>query len=251
MDDSGGALIVTGAARGIGAQVARQAAQAGTPVALFYRSSAGPAGRVVSDIESAGGRAVALQADLCDEAQVARAFEAVDGTFGGLAGLVNNAVYAGEPTRLADLQMAQVEYIMRANLLGVLICVREAARRLSTRNGGAGGAIVSLSSSRAVSTGGAGGWLPLAASKAAIEAVSRGLAVDLADDGIRVNVVRVGVADTETRRSQGADYVKQLVAHVPMRRIGSVEEVSAAVLWLLSPHASYVTGATLDVTGGL
>jgi NAD(P)-dependent dehydrogenase (short-subunit alcohol dehydrogenase family) len=245
------ALIVTGAPRGIGAQVARRAAAGGTPVALFYRSSAEPAKRVVDDIESAGGRAVALQADLGREEEVVRAFETVDRELGPLGGLVNNAVSAGEPTRLADLRGEQVERILRVNVAGVLLCAREAARRMSTRAGGAGGAIVSMSSSRAVNTGGAGGWLPLAASKAAIEVVSRGLAADLAEEGIRVNVVRVGVADTETRRSQGADYVRHLVSQVPMRRIGTVDEMSAAVLWLLSPQASYVTGATLDVTGGL
>jgi len=114
-----------------------------------------------------------------------------------------------------------------------------------------GRALIVTGAARAVHTGGAGGWLPFAASKAGLEAVSRGLAADLAGEAIRVNVVRVGVADTETRRSQGAEYVRQLVAQVPMRRIGAVDEVSAAVLWLLSPEASYVTGATLDVTGGL
>ena len=247
----GGALVVTGAARGIGAQIARSAAAAGTPVALFYRSSAQSAAQVVSDIESAGGRAVAIRADLGHEEEVVRAFETVDQAFGRLEGLVNNAVFAGEPTRLGDLQADQVERVLRANLVGVLLCAREAAKRLSTRAGGGGGAIVSLSSARAVHTGGSGGWLPFAASKAAIETVSRGLAADLAGEGIRVNVVRVGVADTETRRSQGAEYVKQLITEVPMRRIGTVDEVSAAVLWLLSPDASYVTGATLDVAGGL
>src|ERR1035438_8692061 len=159
--------------------------------------------------------------------------------------------HVGRPGILEDLHMDLIERVWRANLLGVLICAREAAQRLSTRTGGAGGAIVSLSSARAIHTGGAGGWLPFAASKAAIETVSRGLAADLAEEGIRVNVGRVGVADTETRRSQGADYVRQLVTQVPMRRIGTADEVSDAVLWLLSPHASYVTGATLDVAGGL
>jgi NAD(P)-dependent dehydrogenase (short-subunit alcohol dehydrogenase family) len=245
------ALIVTGAARGIGAQVARRAAAAGTPVAVLYRSSAESARQVVDDIESDGGRAVAVQADLGREEEVVRAFETVDQELGPLGGLVNNAVFAGEPTRLGDLRGARIEQILRANLVGVLLCAREAALRMSTRAGGAGGAIVSMSSSRAVHTGGAGGWLPFAASKAAVEVVSRGLAADLAEEGIRVNVVRVGVADTETRRSQGADYVRQLVSQVPMRRIGTVDEMSAAVLWLLSPQASYVTGATLDVTGGL
>jgi NAD(P)-dependent dehydrogenase (short-subunit alcohol dehydrogenase family) len=249
--DGGGALVVTGAARGIGAQIARSAAAAGTPVAVFYRSSAQAAAQVVSDIESAGGRAVAIRADLGREEEVVRAFETVDQAFGRLEGLVNNAVFAGEPTRLGDLQAGQVEHVLRANLVGVLLCAREAAKRLSTRAGGGGGAIVSLSSARAVHTGGSGGWLPFAASKAAIETVSRGLAADLAGEGIRVNVVRVGVADTETRRSQGAEYVRQLITEVPMGRIGTVDEVSAAVLWLLSPGASYVTGATLDVAGGL
>jgi NAD(P)-dependent dehydrogenase (short-subunit alcohol dehydrogenase family) len=246
-----GALVVTGAARGIGAQVAHRAAEAGIPVAVFYRSSSGSAAQVVKDINDAGGRAVAIQADLSQEEEVVRAFETVDQAFGRLGGLVNNAVFAGEPTRLEDLQMNQAEQVWRVNLVGALSCIREAANRMSTRIGGDGGAIVSLSSARAVHTGGSGGWLPFAASKAAIEMVSRGLAVDLAEEGIRVNVVRVGMADTETRRSQGADYVQRLISQVPMRRIGTADEVSAAVLWLLSPDASYVTGATLDVAGGL
>lgn len=251
MQDNGGALVVTGAARGIGAQIARQAAAAGTPVALLYRSSSESAAQVVSDIESAGGRAVAIRADLGHEEEVVRAFETVERAFGRLGGLVNNAVFAGEATRVGDLQMDQVERVLRTNVVGVLVCAREAAKRLSTRAGGEGGAIVSLSSAWALHTGGSGGWLPFAASKAAVETVSRGLAADLAEEGVRVNIVRVGVIDTETRRSQGADYVGRLIAQVPMRRIGNADEVSAAVLWLLSPHASYVTGATLDVAGGL
>lgn len=186
-----------------------------------------------------------------DERDVARAFETVDTTFGRLSGLVNNAVFAGKPTALRDLQMTQLMEVLATNLAGALTCIREAASRMSTSEGGAGGSIVSLSSARAVHTGGAGGWYPLAASKSALETVSRGLAVDLAVEGIRVNVARLGVIDTETRRSQGADYVSDLVTHVPMGRIGAPAEASAAVTWLLSSQASYVTAATIDVTGGI
>jgi NAD(P)-dependent dehydrogenase (short-subunit alcohol dehydrogenase family) len=246
-----GALVVTGAARGIGAAIALRAAAEGRPVAVLYRSSSESAARVARDIESGGGRAVAIHADLCDERDVVRAFETVDQRLGPMSGLVNNAVFAGEPTPLGDLEVDRIDQVLRTNLIGVLLCAREAARRMSTRIGGDGGAIVSLSSARAVQTGGAGGWLPFAASKAAIETVSRGLAVDLAPDGVRVNVVRVGVVNTETRRSQGERAVNQLISQVPMGRIGSIDEISAAALWLLSSAASYVTGATLDVAGGL
>lgn len=246
-----GALVVTGGSRGIGARVAFLAAQAGMPVALLYRSRAEAAAEVVRGIEAAGGRAVAIAADVGSEADVVRAFETVDRAFGGLCGLVNNAVIAGDRSRVADLRMDQLELVFRTNVFGAFLCSREATKRLSTRSGGMGGAIVSMSSKIAIDTGAPGAWVPFAACKGALEIMSRGLAKELAEEGVRVNVVRLGVIDTETRWTQGEDRVKKLVAQVPMARIGQPDEVAAAVLWLLSAEASYVTGATLDIAGGL
>jgi NAD(P)-dependent dehydrogenase (short-subunit alcohol dehydrogenase family) len=247
---SAGALVVTGGGRGIGARIAVEAARRGMPVALAYRSRAETASETVREIEAAGGRALAVAADIGSEAEVLRLFARIDETFGGICGLVNNAGVPGGRARLEALRMEQLEQVFRTNVFGAFLCAREAARRMSTRHGGAGGAIVSISSG-AVNTGSPGVWVHYAASKGALETMSRGLATELADDGIRVNVVRAGVIDTEAHRGHGEDRVRQLLAQIPMARIGRPEEVAAAVLWLLSPEASYVTGATIDVAGGL
>jgi NAD(P)-dependent dehydrogenase (short-subunit alcohol dehydrogenase family) len=180
-----------------------------------------------------------------------RAFAAIDEAFGGLCGLVNNAVDAGPPGRLADLRIDALERVFRTNVFGAFACSREAARRLSTRNGGAGGAIVTMSSAIAVKTGAPGTWVHFAASKSALETMSLGLARELAQEGIRVNVVRCGVIATEARLAQDSDYRDRVLAQVPMGRMGDRDEAAAAVLWLLSADSSYVTGATLDVAGGL
>jgi NAD(P)-dependent dehydrogenase (short-subunit alcohol dehydrogenase family) len=245
-----GALVVTGGVRGIGAEIARCAARAGTPVALVYRARADAAAQVVRAIEGEGGRAIAIAADIGQEVEAVRAFAAVDAAFGRLGGLVNCAVDAGVPTDLADLSQAALEAVFRTTLFGTFLCAREAVKRLSTRRGGAGGAIVSLSSAIAVKTG-AAGWVHFAAAKAGLETLSLGLAREVAADGVRVNTVRAGVIATETRLAQRKDYLDRAVAQIPMVRMGEPAEVAAAVLWLLSPDASYVTGATLDVTGGI
>jgi NAD(P)-dependent dehydrogenase (short-subunit alcohol dehydrogenase family) len=182
---------------------------------------------------------------------VARAFEVVDEALGGMRGLVNCAVMAGPPARVADVRMEDVELVFRTNVIGALHCVREAVRRMSTLNGGGGGAIVSMTSAVAYHTGGAGTWVPFAASKAAVEAMSRGLAKELAPEGIRVNTVRCGVIATETRLGQPRDYLQRTAATIPMERMGEPKEVATSVLWLLSDDASYISGATLDVAGGL
>jgi NAD(P)-dependent dehydrogenase (short-subunit alcohol dehydrogenase family) len=246
-----GALVVTGGGRGIGAQIAVRAARAGTPVALIYRSRPDNAARVVGEIEAAGGQAMAIHADIGSEADVTGAFTAVDAAFGPIGGLVNNAVLAGPPRRLAELPASELDEVFRTNVFGAFLCSREAARRLSTKNGGGGGAIVTLSSAHAVNTGAPGNWVHFAASKAALETMSRGLARELAADGIRVNVVRPGVIATETRLGQPKDHLNRALGQVPLARMGTPGEVAAAVLWLLSEQASYVTGATLDVAGGL
>ena len=246
-----GALVVTGGGRGIGAQIALRAAQGGTPVALIYHSRPGNAARVVGKIEAAGGQAIAIRADVGSEADVARAFTAADSALGPLGGLVNNAVWTGPPRTLAELPASELEDVFRTNVFGAFLCSREAARHLSTANGGRGGGIVTLSSAHAVNTGAPGNWVHFAASKASLETMSRGLARELAGQDIRVNVVRPGVIATETRLGQPKDHLDQTLQQVPLRRMGTADEVAAAVLWLLSDDASYVTGATLDVAGGL
>jgi NAD(P)-dependent dehydrogenase (short-subunit alcohol dehydrogenase family) len=248
---SPGALVVIGGGRGIGARIAVQAAQGGAPVALVYRSRPDNAARVVAEIKAAGGRAIAIAADVGSEADVARAFEAVDATLGPVGGLVNNAVMAGPPRRLAELPADELEVVFRTNVLGAFFCCREAARRLSTKNGGDGGGIVLVSSAHAVNTGAPGNWVHFAASKASLETMSRGLAKELAAEGIRVNVVRPGVIATESRLGQPKEHLDRTVAQIPLERMGDAADVAAAMLWLLSDDASYVTGATLDVAGGL
>lgn len=245
------ALVVTGGGRGIGAQIALRAAQGGTPVALIYYSRPDNAARVAGQIEAAGGQAIAIRADVGSEADVARAFTAADSALGPLGGLVNNAVWAGPPRTLAELPASELEAVFRTNVFGAFLCSREAARRLSTANGARGGAIVTLSSAHAVNTGAPGNWVHFAASKASLETMSRGLARELAGQGIRVNVVRPGVIATETRLGQPRDHLERTLRQVPLARMGTADEVATAVLWLLSDEASYVTGAALDVAGGL
>jgi NAD(P)-dependent dehydrogenase (short-subunit alcohol dehydrogenase family) len=248
---SQGALVVTGGGRGIGAQIALGAAKGGTPVALIYRSRPDNAARVVDEIEAAGGRAIAIRGDVGSEDDVAQAFTAADSALGPIGGLVNNAVWAGSPRTLAELPATELEAVFRTNVFGAFLCSREAARRLSTANGGRGGAIVTLSSAHAVNTGAPGNWVHFAASKASLETMSRGLARELAGQGIRVNVVRPGVINTATRLAQPKDHLERTLRQIPLARMGTADEVAAAVLWLLSDEASYVTGASLDVAGGL
>lgn len=246
------ALVITGAAQGIGACIARQAAARNIPVAVLYRTSEDAARKLAVEIESGGGKVMVLAADLGEERDVDRAFSAIDTAFGGVRGLVNNAVTAGDRNEFPDWSLEQVQAVFRTNVFGAFLCARAATRRLSTRYGGIGGAIVSMSSAYAITSAAPHGWIPFAASKAALETMTRGLAKELAEDGVRVNTVRVGVIDTPTRWTQGTDHVQRLIhTVVPMKRIGSPEEVAATVLWLLSDDASYVTGATLDVAGGI
>jgi NAD(P)-dependent dehydrogenase (short-subunit alcohol dehydrogenase family) len=246
-----GAIVITGGSRGIGAEIARRAASAGAPVAVLYRTRADAASAVVAGISAAGGRAVAIAADLTDEAQVVHAFEHIGRELGPISALVNCAVEPGPPVRFTELTSSDLERVVRTNQIGTALCCREGARRMSIERGGRGGVIVSLSSAVAVRTGAPGTWVHFAATKAAIETLSRGLARELAPEGIRVNIVRPGMILTETRLTQSADYRARLLAQVPMARLGEPSEVAAAVLWLLSPAASYVTGAELDVSGGL
>lgn len=242
-------LLVTGAGRGIGAAVARQAAAAGWNLALNYRRDEAAARSVAAAVRALGREALLLPADVADEAQVLAMFAAVDAA-GGLAGLVNNAGIVAAPARLDEMDPARWQRMFAVNVLGSMLCAREAVRRLSTRHGGAGGVIVNLSSV-AARLGAGGQYVDYAASKGAIETFTVGLAREVAAEGVRVAAVRPGIIDTEIHASGGLpDRARDLAPTIPQQRPGTADEVAAAVLWLLSPAASYATGAVIDVGGG-
>ena len=249
-DPGGGAVVVTGGGRGIGSRIAVRAARAGADVAILYQSREDSARDTVREIEAAGARGLAIRADVAVEADVVRAFEEVDRAFGGVRALVNNAASNGGRALVRDVTLEHLDLAFRTNAYGSFLCSREAIRRMSVRSGGRGGAIVNVSSG-ASRLGSPGVWVHYAASKAAVETLSIGLSKELAEDRIRVNVVRCGVIDTEVHARHGEDRVRALMAQVPMKRMGTPDEVAAAAIWLLSDEASYVTGAVLDVTGGL
>jgi NAD(P)-dependent dehydrogenase (short-subunit alcohol dehydrogenase family) len=242
--------LITGGGRGIGAATALLAAQRGYAVAVNYASNSLAADEVVRTIRANGGAAMAVQADVGDEAQVLAMFQKVDARFGRLTALVNNAGVVDVQARVADMSVARLERMFRINVIGSFICAREAVRRMSTRYGGAGGAIVNISSG-AARLGSPDQYVDYAASKGAIDTFTIGLAKEVAAEGIRVNAVRPGLIDTEIHASGGMpDRAFDLAPTVPMQRTGSADEIAGAILWLLSPEASYTTMALLDVTGG-
>jgi NAD(P)-dependent dehydrogenase (short-subunit alcohol dehydrogenase family) len=242
--------LITGGGRGIGAATALLAAQRGYAVAVNYASNSLAADEVVRTIRAGGGTAIAVQADVGDEAQVLAMFEKVDAKLGHLTALVNNAGVVDVQARVDEMSVARLERMFRINVIGSFICAREAVRRMSTRYGGAGGAIVNISSG-AARLGSPGQYVDYAASKAAIDTLTIGLAKEVGDEGIRVNAVRPGLIDTEIHASGGMpDRAFELAPTVPMKRTGSPEEIAGAILWLLSAEASYTTMALLDVTGG-
>jgi NAD(P)-dependent dehydrogenase (short-subunit alcohol dehydrogenase family) len=243
-------LLVTGGSRGIGAATARLAAQAGWAVAVNYADNALAADEVVRAIRAAGGRALAVQGDVADEAQVLRMFETLDAKLGRLTGLVNNAGVVDVTARLDEMSVARWRRMFDINVIGSMLCAREAVRRMSTRHGGSGGAIVNLSSA-ASRLGSPGQYLDYAAAKGAIDAFTIGLAKEVAIEGIRVNAVRPGLIETEIHASGGLpDRVRDLSPQVPMQRGGTADEVAQAIVWLLSDAASYTTMSLLDVSGG-
>jgi NAD(P)-dependent dehydrogenase (short-subunit alcohol dehydrogenase family) len=243
-------ILVTGGGRGIGAAIAMAAARAGYDVAFSYRSNGERAEAVVSEIKALGRKAFALQSDVAREDEVVALFARVDKDLGPLTALVNNAGITGRAARVQDVDAASVNEVLAANVTGSFICAREAVRRMSTRQGGHGGAIVNISSA-ASRHGSPGEYIHYAASKGAIDTFTVGLAKEVADDGIRVNAIRPGLIDTEIHASSGIpDRVARITPTIPLKRIGRADEVAAAVMWLLSDAASYVTGAILDVSGG-
>ena len=243
-------VIVTGGGRGIGAATAQLAAERGYAVCVNYRKNRASAEAVVSGIEAAGGKALAVEADVALEADVVRLFETADASLGPLTALVNNAGILERQTRIEDIDAARIDRIFGTNVRGAFLCAREAVRRLSTKRGGTGGAIVNVSS-RAAQLGAPGEYVDYAASKAAVEALTIGLGREVAAEGIRVNGVRPGIIYSDIHADGGEPgRVDRLGPTLPMPRGGDPIEVARAILWLLSDEASYSTASFIDVAGG-
>ena len=243
-------LLVTGGSRGIGAATALLAARQGWSVAVNYTANSLAADEVVRQIRAASGQAMSVQADVADEAQVLRMFAHIDAKMGRLSGLVNNAGVVDVTARVDEMSVARWKRMFDINVIGSLICAREAVRRMSTKHGGEGGSIVNVSSA-AARLGAPGQYVDYAAAKGAIDAFTIGLAKEVGAEGIRVNAVRPGLIETEIHASGGLpNRVKDLQHLVPAQRGGTAEEVAQAIVWLLSDQASYTTMSFLDVSGG-
>jgi NAD(P)-dependent dehydrogenase (short-subunit alcohol dehydrogenase family) len=247
---SNGTLVVTGGSRGIGAGIAKLAGERGFSVAVNFATAAAEAAAVADQINSAGGRACPIQADVAREEDVVRLFEAAERELGPVKALVNNAAITGGFSRVESVSASTLSQVMAVNVTGAILCAREAVRRMSTRHGGTGGAIVNISS-RAARIGAAGEWVHYAASKGAMDSFTIGLAREVATEGIRVNAVAPGLIETGLHAANGApDRLDRLAPTIPMQRPGTALEVAEGVLWLLSPAASYITGTILEISGG-
>lgn len=243
-------VVVTGGSRGIGAATALLLASRGHPVCLSYVRQPDAADQVVRGCVAAGVAAAAVRADVSVEADVVALFEAAQDRLGPIGGLVNNAGVVDRATRVEDMSAARIERMLAVNVTGAFLCAREAVLRMSTGRGGGGGAVVNVSS-RAAVLGAPGEYVDYAAAKAAVDSLTVGLAREVAADGIRVNAVRPGLIDTDIHADSGdARRVGRLAPSVPLQRPGRPEEVAAAIAWLLSDEASYVTGSFVDVGGG-
>ena len=243
-------LLVTGGSRGIGAATALLAAQNGWSVAVNYTANSLAADEVVRQIRALGGQAMSVQADVAEEGQVLRMFEHIDAKFGRLTGLVNNAGVVDVTARVDEMSVARWKRMFDINVIGSMICAREAVRRMSSKHGGEGGSIVNISSA-ASRLGSPGQYVDYAAAKGAIDAFTIGLAKEVAAEGVRVNAVRPGLIETEIHASGGLpNRVKELQHLVPAQRGGTAEEVAQGIVWLLSDNASYTTMSFLDISGG-
>ncbi len=243
-------IIITGASSGIGAATARILAAQGASIVINYVSSKALAEGVVAEVKQLGGNAIAVQADMGSEADIVRLYAETDKAFGPVTGVVNNAA-VNSPThrKIADYTYEEVMRVLGVNAAGVLISCREAVKRMSTKNGGKGGAIVNVSSIGAL-TGSPGRFVHYAGSKAAVDTMTMGLGVELARDGIRINAIRPGMVDTPMHAKTGqAERVAEGAASTPLGRAGRPEEVAESIVWLLSDKASLVTGAVLNVMG--
>lgn len=242
--------LITGASRGIGAATALLAARQGWDVAVNYSANEGAAREVVQAVQALGRRAIAVQADVADEAQVLAMFARIDAELGRITALVNNAGVVDRAQRLQDMDLARWRRMFDINVIGSFLCAREAVRRMSTAEGGTGGSIVNVSS-RAACLGSANQYVDYAAAKAAIDTMTLGLAHEVASQGIRVNAVRPGLIETDIHASGGQpDRIARLAPDVPMGRGGTADEVAEAICWLMSDKSSYSTGAIIDVSGG-
>ena len=243
-------VLVTGGSRGIGAATSRLAARQGWRVAVNYASNRAAADAVVAAIAASGGEAIAIEGDVGKAGDIVSMFAAVDRHFGRLDGLVNNAGIVDYTQRVDEMPVERIERMLRVNVTGSILCAAEAVRRMSSRHGGQGGAIVNISSMAAV-LGSPAQYVDYAASKAAIDTFTVGLAREVAAEGVRVNAVRPGLIETDIHASGGLpDRPRDMAPSIPMQRTGSAEEVADAILYLLSPSASYITGAILNVSGG-
>jgi NAD(P)-dependent dehydrogenase (short-subunit alcohol dehydrogenase family) len=243
-------VLITGGSRGIGAATALQAARAGYAVAVNYTTNSLAADEVVRQIRQGGGTAITVQADVAEESQVLAMFEEVDAKLGRLTALVNNAGVVDQTARVDGMSVARLKRMFDINVIGTMVCAREAVKRMSTRYKGTGGAIVNVSSV-AARLGAPGQYVDYAAAKGAVDVFTIGLAKEVAAEGIRVNAVRPGIIDTDIHASGGLpDRARDLAPQVPMQRAGSADEVAQGIVWLLGSGSSYTTGALLDIGGG-
>ena len=247
MDDR--VAIITGGSRGIGRATAIAAANRGFRICVGYASNQAAAKSVVSDIEAKNGKAIAVKCDVGNEGDIVALFRAAD-EFGTLGALINNAGIIGPTSRVDEMSAERIQRMMAVNVTGSILCAREAVKRMSTRHGGSGGVIINLSSV-AAKLGSPNTYVDYAASKGAIDSFTIGLGYEVAGEGIRVAAIRPGLIDTEIHASGGEpDRAQRLSQMVPMKRVGTAEEIANAIVWLMSEEASYVTSAILDVSGG-